>query len=71
MSENVAVPLSAATTRYASSLSYRTTSRGGTMSPATMLSVMSSIPEMKVLYDATPSASQASRSTAGSGNCLA
>src|SRR3954447_17257634 len=71
MSENVAVPLSAATTRYASSPSYRTTSDGGTISPATMLSVMSSSPEMNVLYDAIPSASQASRSTVGSGNCFA
>ncbi len=40
-SENVAVPLSAATTRYGSSPSCRTTSRGGTTTPATRLSVTS------------------------------
>jgi hypothetical protein len=41
-SENVAVPLSAATTRYGSSPSWRTTSRGGTILPLRMLSVTSS-----------------------------
>ena len=41
-SEKEAVPLSAATTRYGSSSSRRTTSFGGTTSPFTMLSVISS-----------------------------
>ena len=70
MSENVAVPLSAATTRYGSSPSWRTTCLGGTTAPSTRLSVMSRSAEMNVVYEATPSASQASRSTAGSGSCL-
>ncbi len=65
------MPLSAATTRYVSSSSWRTTSLGGTTSPATMLSVMSSSAEMKVLYEAMPSAIHASRSTDGSGRFLA
>ena len=66
MSENVAVPLSAATTRYGSSPSWRTTSAGGTMRPpSTMLSVMSSRPLMKRLQQATPSANCASRFAAG------
>ena len=42
MSENVAVPLSAATTRYGSSPSWRTTSGGGTTLPPSRLSVTSS-----------------------------
>jgi hypothetical protein len=49
MSENVAVPLSAATTMYGSSPSCRTTSSGGTISPLTMLSVTSSSAEMNSL----------------------
>ena len=48
MSLKVAVPLSAATTRYGSSPSWRTTCGGGTTTPPTMLSVMSSIPRMNV-----------------------
>ena len=46
MSENVAVPLSAATTRYGSSPSWRTTSGGGTVLPPSRLSVTSSRAEM-------------------------
>ncbi|MNV21412.1 hypothetical protein D3C71_1123470 [compost metagenome] len=49
MSEKVAVPLSAATTRYGSSMSWRTTSTGGTILLLTMLSVMSSRPWMNSL----------------------
>ena len=61
MSEKDAVPLSAATTRYGSSPSRRTTCCGTTTLPSTRLSVMSSSALMKVRYDATPSASHASR----------
>ena len=49
MSENVAVPLSAATTRYGSSSSWRTTRRGGTTSVPTRLSVRSSSEPMNTL----------------------
>ena len=42
MSENVAVPLSAATTKYGSSMSWRTTLSGATTSPFIKLSVTSS-----------------------------
>ena len=48
MSEKVAVPLSAATTRYGSSPSRRRTSRGATALPSTRLSVTSSRPETNV-----------------------
>jgi hypothetical protein len=46
MSENVAVPLSAATTRYVSSPSCRTTCGAGMTVPEFRLSVRSSRPEM-------------------------
>ena len=48
VSENVAVPLSAATTRYGSSASCRTTCWGGTTWPDSRLSVTSSIAEMNI-----------------------
>src|SRR5207244_3714473 len=48
ISEKVAVPLSAATTRYGSSPSWRTRRGGGTIRPARMLSVRSRRPRMKV-----------------------
>ena len=46
VSDRCAVPLSAATTRYGSSESWKTTSGGWTTVPSTMLSVTSSRPEM-------------------------
>src|SRR5690625_5031447 len=46
---NVAVPLSAATTRYESSPSWRTTCFGGTTRSPSRLSVMSSMPLIKLL----------------------
>jgi hypothetical protein len=49
MSENVAVPLSAATTRYGSSPSCLFTCGGGTTSPSAIVSVTSSSPRMNVL----------------------
>ena len=49
VSENVAVPLSAATTRYGSSPSCLATRGGGTTFPADRLSVMSSMAEMNIL----------------------
>ena len=48
MSENFAVPLSAATTRYGSSPSWRTTSGGGTTTPPAIVSVTSRSPDMNV-----------------------
>ncbi len=48
VSENAAVPLSAATTRYASSSSKARTPGGRTTSPPTMLSVTSSMPRISV-----------------------
>ena len=69
-SEKVAVPLSAATTRYGSSPSRRTTPAGGTSSPLTRLSVRSRSAETNSRYAALPSVIHASRSREGSGNCF-
>ncbi len=50
VSERCAVPLSAATTRYGSSPSWRTTPSGGTTRPSTKLSVTSRRPRISVRY---------------------
>ena len=67
VSENVAVPLSAATTRYGSSSSATTTDVGWTTAPSTRLSVRSSMLRTNVSYWRVPS----SLSARGSSNtCL-
>ena len=60
MSLKVAVPLSAATTRYGSGASWMRTPSGCTTSPSTRLSVMSSNPRMNVTYCVETSARSSS-----------
>src|SRR4249920_2348568 len=63
VSENVAVPLSAATTRYGSSSSATTTDGGCTTAPSTRLSVRSSMLRTKVSYWRVASSLSASGSS--------
>ena len=65
VSDSVAVPLSAATTRYGSSPSRIRTPAGCTTVPSTRLSVMSSIPDISVVYWRTTSSRSAWRSAGG------